>query len=345
MRIARPAPAPAPARRSATARTGLGRVAGLLLALALLAAGCRGGGGGDVKGSGGNVPEGFSVFVASYDIAVSPRPRRFIAGLQALDERLVNYGTVTMRFAWLGETQPQQASAAPSITATGRFLPIPGVKAVQADKPRLTSPSEARGVYAADVAFDRAGYWGVEVTADVDGQGMRRGTASFQVTEKPQVPDVGQPALKTTNLTMGAKGVPPVAIDSRAQGKNGKVPDPELHQKTIAGALAAGRPAVVVFSTPVYCVSQFCGPVTDMVDGLRRTYGDRIDFIHVEIWKDFQKQQLNDAAKAWLYRGDNLNEPWVFVIGSDGRIAARFDNVTTQPELEQVLKGLPESKG
>jgi hypothetical protein len=351
MRIARPAAAPARlrARPSASALAGRWRLAAVLLALGLVA-GCGGGnangsGSGSGPGPGATVPEGFSVFVASYDLATSQRPRRFIAGLQGLDERLVNYGTVTMRFAWLGETQPQQASAAPSITATGTYLPIPGAKAVEAAKPRLTSPSEARGVYAADVAFDRPGYWGVEVVADIEGQGQRRGTASFQVSPKPLVPDVGQRALDTSNLTMASKGVPPVAIDSRAQGKDGKVPDPELHQTTIAKALAAKRPAVVVFSTPVYCVSQFCGPVTDMVDELRQTYGDRADFIHVEIWKNFQKQELNDAAKAWLYRGDNLNEPWVFVIGADGRIVARFDNVATRPGLEQVLKSLPGPQG
>jgi hypothetical protein len=343
MPIARPAAAAGARRPGRRTPSGRGRAAGALLALALLVAGCGGKGGGQAPSA--TPQEGFSVFVASYDIATSQQPRRFIAGLQALDERLVNYGTVTMRFAWLGETAPKQASAAPSITATGRYLPIPGVEPVETDKPRLTTPSDARGVYAADVAFDRPGYWGVEVVADIEGQGPRRGTASFQVAAKPLVPDVGQQALATRNLTIGAKGVPPVAIDSRAQGKDAKIPDPDLHRTTIAAALAAKRPAVVVFSTPVYCVSQFCGPVTDMVDGLRTTYGGRADFIHVEIWKNFQKQELNDAAKAWLYRADNLNEPWVFVIGADGRIVARFDNVTTRPELEQVLKGLPESTG
>jgi len=31
----------------------------------------------------------------------------------------------------------------------------------------------------------------------------------------------------------------------------------------------------------------------------------------------------------------------VFVIGADGRIAARFDNVVTRDELEPLVKALP----
>lgn len=53
-----------------------------------------------------------------------------------------------------------------------------------------------------------------------------------------------------------------------------------------------GRPALVVFSTPTYCMSRFCGPVTDMVSGLAKDYSDRADFILVEIWRDFKKQEI-----------------------------------------------------
>jgi peroxiredoxin len=41
-----------------------------------------------------------------------------------------------------------------------------------------------------------------------------------------------------------------------------------------------------------------------------------------------------------LRRGD-LHEPWVFVIGPDGRIAARFDNVASRTELEAAPERLP----
>ena len=318
-----------------------------LLAVALLAAACGSdSGGGRPQGGQAAVPEGFNVFVASYDVAVSApgKPRRFIVGLTDAKDQPVSYGRVAMRFAWLGEgSQPGNVTAEPTLSATGTFLPIPGSNPealAGSGKPRPTPPSEARGVYAAQVAFDRAGYWGVEVRADLDGVGLRSGTSQFEVRAKAAVPDVGQPALKTRNLVAGAKGVPASAIDSRAQG-GARIPDPELHRTTIADAVAAHRPAVVVFATPVYCVSQFCGPVTDMVADLAKEYGDRADFIHVEIWRDFQAKRLNDAAAQWLWRNNTGQEPWVFVIGADGKIAARFDNVATEEELVPILRQLP----
>jgi hypothetical protein len=322
------------------------RRAALLVAVLLLAAGCgsspggRPGGTGDGQGTDQKVAEGFSVFVASYDIATGP-PRRFLAGLLDAQNQPISYGSVTMRFAYLGTKAQATASAEPTVTAQGSYLAIPGSKAAPAGdaKPRPTPPSQARGVYAAQVGFDKAGFWGVEVRADLDGTGLRSGTSVFEVKAKHAVPDVGDKALPSDNLTLKSKGVPASAIDSRAQGS--PVPDKALHEHTIAGSLAGHRPIVAVFSTPVYCQSQFCGPITDMIADLAGKYGAKADFVHVEVWKDFRKQQLNDAARQWLYRGGDGNEPWVFVIGADGKITARFDNVATAGELEPLLAKLP----
>ena len=52
-------------------------------------------------------------------------------------------------------------------------------------------------------------------------------------------------------------------------------------------------------------------------------------------------QTANKAATDWLYRNDNLNEPWVYLIGADGKIADRWDNVVTQVEIEPSLQKLP----
>lgn len=102
-----------------------------------------------------------------------------------------------------------------------------------------------------------------------------------------------------------------------------------------------GGRVVAVFSTPVYCVSRFCGPVTDMVQALSHDYGDRANFVHVKIWRDFQNQVMNKFAADWLLRDGDLNEPWVFLIGADGRIVARFGTVATRGELEPLLQALP----
>jgi hypothetical protein len=276
--------------------------------------------------------------VASFDLAVGP-PSRILVGVLTGDQRFLTFGTVQFRFAYLGTKQDNQPGSFGQ-PVTARFLAIPGsqVASPAPAAPTLSSGSEARGVYAAQAGFDKSGFYQVEVAAQVDGK-ERRATAAFAVNDKHTVPAPGEPALPTDNLTLASADAPKAAIDSRAT--TGDIPDTLLHQTTIAAALAARRPAVVVFSTPVYCQSRFCGPVTDMVADVARANADRASFVHIEIWRDFQNQTINKAAADWLLRNGDLNEPWVYVIGADGNIVARFDNVATAEELEPLVKQLP----
>ena len=316
------------------------RIAACLLAAALGAVACGGGGGGGGGDDGGGATAGgLAAEVASFDLAVGPAAR-FIVGVLTDDHEFVSYGSVRLRFTYEGRGE-KGARSLPGPETTATFISLPGSPAAGSRRGPVRAPSSAgKGVYRAEVAFDRAGFWKVEVTAHLVGEGKpRTATAAFPVRDKHAVRVPGDPALPTENLTVRSPNVPPKAVDSRAEGAD--VPDPELHQTTIARALSLHRPAVVVFATPVYCTSRFCGPVTDMVQELARTYADRASFIHVEIWHDFEKQQLEGAAAEWLYRDDNLNEPWVFVIGADGTITARFDNVVTRDEVEPLLRALP----
>lgn len=307
------------------------RMPALLLGFALVAVACGGG-----QASDEPVPpaegRGLVAQVASYDLAVGET--RLIVGLLTDNNEFVSGGTATMRLSFLGEGEPEFVAEAPA-----EFLALPGEDPGH-EHPQAGPASEGRGVYAARVTFDRPGVWEVEVLVEVDGE-MSSATAAFQVVDRHRVPAVGEEALPTENLTMDdADEVPPGAVDSRGETE-GTIPDPELHETTIAASLAAGRPLVAVFATPVYCVSQFCGPITDMISELAADYSDRADFVHVEIWRDFQERVINKAAADWLLRDDNLNEPWVFFVDGEGIIRGRWDNVATRAEIEPFLRDLP----
>ena len=303
-------------------------------ALLLVLVGCTSSGGG-----GGASADDLAVQVASFDLATG-RPTRFIVGVITVDQRLLGYGDVDMRFSYVGTKENATNPSPFGPPVKGSYLPIHGsdVPSPQPATPQFVAASNTRGVYGAQTSFDKAGFWEVEVTATVDGK-EQKGKAAFPVNEAHTVPAPGDPALATETLTLTTPDVPRPAIDSRAG--NGEIPDPDLHRTTIAAALAAKRPIVAVFATPVYCTSRFCGPVTDLIDELARQYGDRADFVHVEIWREFQSKTVNKSAADWVLRNDQINEPWVFVIGADGRISARFDNVVTRGELEPLLRGLP----
>ncbi|HJV05245.1 MAG TPA: hypothetical protein VJ868_08285 [Actinomycetota bacterium] len=313
------------------------RAVAAVVAGALLAA-CAGG---PDEPPTGNGPRGLVAQVVSYDLAAGT-PARLLIGLGTGANLYVSGGTVDVSIAFLGGEEatgrPQRAGE-----ETAAFLPLPGSEGPFPDTPTAAPASTARGVYVAeDVTFDRPGFYEATVTADLEG-GPRTGTSAFQVYPEPRYPAVGDRAPRTENLTVESvrrDEAPPEAVDSRAV-TGGRIPDPDLHETTIADAIRAGRPALVVFATPVYCVSRFCGPVTDMVEELRGEYGDRAEFIHVEIWRDFQGRVVNRAAAEWLLRQGELLEPWVYLIGADGRIEARWDNVATRQEIEPYLRRLP----
>lgn len=313
-------------------------LAGVLLA-ALLAA-CGGSGEPDGAAPSARSEDGLVAQIASYDLAIGKQ--RFLVGLLTRETELVGGGEVNLKFAYLGTTE-EQTSGDVVAEQEAAFLPIPAEAGAQAPdppgRPTVLSGRQANGVYSAEATFDRAGFWGVVVEADVAGEGEMTGRGTFQVYETHQYPWVGDDGPRSENLTLASADAPRTAVDSRARDDR-DVPDPELHGTTVAASIASGKPTLLVVSTPTYCVSRFCGPVTDMVSELAKEYPDAANYVHVEVWRDFEKQEVNRAAAEWTLRGNNLLEPWVFLIGADGKVSARWDNVATRSEVEPALKAL-----
>jgi len=310
------------------------------VALATVAVGCGADGGGD---GGGNLSTSYAAQMAStWHYAGSPQ--RVQVGILASDAdgvRPVTQGSVELSFSFVGSGDPV---AGPTATAT--FVPVPGTQAT-GDAPTLVAG--ANGVYEADdVTFDRPGTWRTTVTAEIDGVARELST-DFPVDATSQIPAPGMPAPATETLTMDSK-VRPGAIDSMADG-GGEIPDPELHATTIADAVDRGRPALVLFGTPAYCTSRFCGPEVTELQRLAADHPDRAVFIHVEIWKDYnaQPQVINQGAADWLLVGEpdnpQMTEPWLYLIGADGVIADRWGPLFDPAQVSAALEALPPMSG
>ncbi|MEO6397855.1 MAG: hypothetical protein ABIP13_05260 [Tepidiformaceae bacterium] len=196
---------------------------------------------------------------------------------------------------------------------------------------------EGRVGYYAAVTFDHAGGWGLLVQAELKDGTKGTSSVGFEVAARPGILAPGMPARKSDNLTK--KDVADVKlIDSGT-------PPNDMHDVKIKDAIAAGRPLVVVFSTPAFCTSRFCGPVNEEVEVLQKKYREKVDFIHIEIWKNFDKQQLNDTASEWLLRADGgLTEPYVYVIDSKGTIFDRWESPVAANIMEPIVKAVSEGK-
>ena len=53
------------------------------------------------------------------------------------------------------------------------------------------------------------------------------------------------------------------------------------------------------------------------------------------------KRVINQAAADWVYRNNDLTEPWLFEIGSNGKIVDRWQNVIDFSEVTQAIQKLP----
>jgi len=284
-------------------------------------------------------PASLVVQVASSDLYVG-EPQRVNVGLYSSDPEggvlVVTGGEIDAAFA------PFEDEGTLAAGGTARYLPTPGTDAdADADEPTLSAPADARGVYeVAGVTFPEAGVWDATATFTLDGQGPFEVAATpFNVLDRPEYPAPGDRALKTENLTLESDA-PVEAIDSGAVN-TGEIPDPELHEWTIADALKEGRPIVALFATPAFCQSLFCGPVTEGVQELAATYDDKAVFVHVEIWRE-NDTVLNEAAADWLYRDDNLTEPWLFVIDARGTIVDRWGPLFDPDEVGDILAAMPD---
>jgi hypothetical protein len=215
--------------------------------------------------------------------------------------------------------------------------------------------------YVAYPTFDKPGNWGVEIQVQLPGQAQPT-TRRFQLEVKAtsDVPNIGQPAIPVKTLTV--KDVPDLA-----QLSSGTNPDPAMYQISLDQALASGKPTALLFATPAFCRTATCGPSLEVLQGLQKTYGDKINFIHVEVYKypfgqsvqlqqqaadkaakekrdltpDERRAGLADAMVAWHLE----SEPWLFLIDAKGIIAARFEGGMTKeevgPMLEKLIAGQP----
>jgi hypothetical protein len=286
--------------------------------------------------AGGADPTTFAVQVASTDLYVGAPQRISIGIFRSSDAggvELVTSGTVELTMG------PFEGGTGTEVSGTARYVPAPGTGGDAEGILQLTAPDLARGVYQLeDVTFDAAGIWQADVRLSIEGEALTLST-QFPVNERPALPAPGDRALATENLTADSKGVDLSSVDSRAMD-GAPLPDPELHETTIAEALAAHRPILVLFATPVYCQSQFCGPTSDALQALAASGPRDAAFIHVEIWHDYQASSVNQAAADWLLRNGDMTEPWLYLIDRRGVIVDRwtplFDVSQVTDELARV---------
>lgn len=303
-------------------------------ALALLVAGCGDGGprpSPTVPPASPRSSARFEPVVVSDDLAVGPN--RFVAGLLQGGDLVID-ARLHFRFFKVDEatnraTLSSETDARP-LTVTKNFTHVDRDGKVE------THPLGTIGVYVAQVNFDRPGSWGVEITGSTrDGQAIPVLDPLLAVRERSASIGIGQPAPPSRQPLLSD-----VAGDI-GQIDTSNPPDPDMHQMTIASAIGSGRPTVISFSSPAFCVSQTCGPTKDIVDQLYAQHKGQASFIHVEPY-DVPRARKGEALSPVPTMGEwgLTTEPWTFMVDKTGRVAAKFQGIVDIDELEAALRPL-----
>ena len=264
--------------------------------------------------------------------APAPSPAAETGGVEViLATTVLRTGTQRVAFLLASGTAPVRA---PQATVRTSFLD--GDAAGETATAKFHEwPFGTRGSYVTPLAFPQAGEWRLDVETDAGDARI-----DVRVDETSVVRDVGQiaPFSDTKTLRSAGGDLPSITSHYRA--------DPALYEVSIAESLFSGRPTVAVFASPAFCTTATCGPQVDAVSELRQAYPDAADYIHVEVYDNPQEIQgdlslgvLSPHLAEWGIDQvpDYRNESWTFVIGTDARVAARFEGYATLSELEAAL--------
>lgn len=192
-------------------------------------------------------------------------------------------------------------------------------------------PGEASTFYVVDdVKFNRSGPWlAIAVIKTDDGFEATRVTSSPNVGQFPEVAGVGEKAPVVSTPTADSVGGDLSKIDTRQ-------PPDDMHETNFKDVVGK-KPVALQFATPALCQTRVCGPVVDIAEQVKTESGDGVEFIHQEIYKD---NDLNKGLRPQLAPFGLQTEPWMFLIGKDGKIKKRIEGPFSVEELTADIEKL-----
>ena len=225
-----------------------------------------------------------------------------------------------------------------SVTFTG-----PGGETVTATDPEFVwSIEDVVGVYVTHATFPVAGKWSAAFTTAAPDSPEQVIPFGFDVKTDAAVVWPGEDAPSVDTPTLADVGGDVALVSTDAD------PDPAFYETSVADALDAGEPFVLVFATPKFCQTKTCGPTLEKIKEVAADHPD-VTFINVEpyLLEDVDGQlqpdlspegnlQASPATTAW---GLSV-EPFVFVVDKDGVVTDSYELIFTTEEIDAALDAL-----
>lgn len=181
-------------------------------------------------------------------------------------------------------------------------------------------------------------YWDFHPTLDaqgiytllIDGGTGDGGAISVNNPNDVPVPYPGQPLPPfDTPTTSVPAGVDPICT----RIKGGPCP---FHEITLTEALASGKPVAYLIGTPAHCQFGTCAPGLEFLINASKRIGDKMAFVHAEVYTDETATVTTPAVDAYKLTG----EPDLWIADAKGTIVTRLEGAWDQTELDETLDAL-----
>ena len=196
------------------------------------------------------------------------------------------------------------------------------------------------GVYVLHATFPAAGRWTAAFAIQAPGSPATVIPFGFDVLPRTSVLGPGDPAPSVATPTIASVGGDVTKVSTDAK------PVSRFYETSEADALAAKKPFVLIFATPKFCQTSTCGPTLDKLKPVAAAHPE-MTFINVEpyLLKDDRGQLQPDLSSTGALQAAPAtlafrlqSEPFVFVVGADGKISASFELVFTPEEIEAAIQ-------
>lgn len=249
---------------------------------------------------------------------VAGRPNRMPFGLFDSSRKMV-WGPTVLYYA-TGTNKP----AVGPIKALGHTFNVPA--RFQSSTSKADLDTVGNGFYTATLpAIKQPQKLGVLALTKVGG-GFQAAAVSILLTAKDPTVAPGEKALPTPTPT-GTTEAELDKIDTRD-------PHDDMHKISLPDALKLGKPTVLIFATPQLCASRICGPVVDVAEEVHHELGDKVTFIHNEIYKD---NDINKGYRTQVKEWGLPMEPFTFVIDAKGRVVQQLQGPYDAAELRAAI--------
>jgi len=214
-------------------------------------------------------------------------------------------------------------------TLTFRLVPPSGGDEIEVESTRHDA-GVPTPYYPVRFTPEEEGIWTALV--DVDGQ---EAEASFSVSPAADVTVLARgadaPRVETPTTT-DARGVDPLCTAE---------PPCPLHEVTLAEALAEGTPIALLVATPAFCATAVCGPVLDVLLAVQEQVPE-VRFLHSEVYANpLAVDNVAQATPTELTDALGLTyEPSLFLVGADGVLIDRLDNIYDETEALESIEAL-----